>query len=51
MAMMMVNLVLSVVEIGDGGRGYVCCKLPQKEDGGAGTMGKGGGGMDNETQG
>jgi hypothetical protein len=27
------------------------CKLPRKEDGGVGTMGKGGGGMDNETRG
>ncbi len=32
------------------GEGRVC-HLPQKEDGGAGMMGKGGGGMDNEMQG
>ncbi len=49
MAMAMGNLVLSVIRIGGGGRGYVHC-LPQKEDGGAKTMGKGGGGMDVETQ-
>ncbi len=43
------NLVLSVVGIGGGVRGYVYCKLPQKEDGGVGMMGKGGGGADDET--
>jgi hypothetical protein len=51
MAMAMGNLVLSIIGSGSGGRGYVCRKLSQKEDGGAGRMDKGGGGMDNETQG
>jgi hypothetical protein len=43
--------VLSIVGSGGGGRGYVRCKLPRKEDGGAGRMGNGGGGTGNETQG
>jgi hypothetical protein len=34
MVMAMGNLVLSIVKSGGGGRGYVCPKLPQKEDGG-----------------
>ncbi len=45
------NLILSVVGSGGGGRRYVHCELPQKEDGEAGTMGKGGGVMDDEMQG
>jgi hypothetical protein len=49
--MAMGNLVLSIVGSGSGGRGYVCHELPQKEDGEAGMMGKGGGVADNETQG
>jgi hypothetical protein len=51
MAMAMGNLLLSIVGSGGEGRGYVCRELPQKEDGGVGMMGKGGGGTDNETQG
>jgi hypothetical protein len=47
--MTMENRVLGVVRIGGGGRG--CCHLPRKEDGGAGIMGKGGEGMDDEMQG
>jgi hypothetical protein len=49
--MAMGNLLLSVVGSGGGGRGYVCRKLPRKEDETAGTMGKGGGGTDDEMQG
>jgi hypothetical protein len=45
------NLMLSIVGIGGGGRGYVCCKFPRKEYRGVGTMGKGGGGRVDETQG
>jgi hypothetical protein len=51
MAMVMGNLVLSVVGSGGEGRGYVCRKLPRKEDGGAGRMGKEGGGKDDGRQG
>jgi hypothetical protein len=40
--MVMGNLVLIIDESGSGGRGYVCRKLPRKEDEGVGTMGKGG---------
>jgi hypothetical protein len=45
--MAMGNLVLSVVGIGGEERGYAYCQLPWKGDGGAGMMGKGGGGADN----
>ncbi len=43
--------MLSIIGSDSGGMGYVCHKLPQKENGGAGMMGKGGGGTDDETQG
>jgi hypothetical protein len=33
--MVMGNLVLSIVGSDGGGKGYVCCKLSRKEDGGA----------------
>ncbi len=49
--MAMGNIMLSVVGSGGGGRGYVRRELPRKEDEGAGTMGEGRGGTDDETQG
>ncbi len=51
MAIAMENLVLSIIRSGSGGRGCVHRKLLRKEDGGAGTMGKGGVGTDDEMQG
>jgi hypothetical protein len=49
--MVMGDLLLRIVGSGSEGRGYVCCKLPRKEDEGVGTMGEGRGGTDDETQG